>query len=122
MPGNASVVMLDPETGDPRRRFAPDSHRTVRLSQAGFDAMRSRIETSLELERGGPRLSTARPGDRARFFASHEHFWIGYLCNSWTARVLNAGGVPVRPMRAVTAGEVIASLDRAKLDTAAPRD
>jgi hypothetical protein len=84
--------------------------------------MRSRIETSLALEGSRPRLTTARPGAGARFFASHEHFWIGYLCNSWTARVLNAAGLPVRPMRAVTAGEVIASLDRAELDTAPPRD
>jgi len=122
MPGNASVVMLDPEVGDPQRRFAPDSRRTLRLSQAGFDAMRSRIEASLELEDGRPRLSTARPGAGAQFFASQEKFWIGYLCNSWTARVLNAAGLPVRPMRAVTAGEVIASLDRAKLDTARSRD
>ena len=121
-PGNPSVVMLDPEAGDPSRRVAPDRRRTVRLSQAGFDALRSRIETSLSLENGRPRLSTARPGAGARFFASHEHFWIGYICNSWMARVLNAGGVPVRPMRAVTAGEVIASLDLAELDTDAPRD
>lgn len=121
-PGNPSVVMLDPEAGDPRRRFAPGSHRTVRLSQSGFDTMRSRIETSLALEDGRPRLTTARPGAGARFFASRETFWIGYICNSWMARVLNAGGVPVRPMRAVTAGEVIASLDRAELDTARPRD
>lgn len=122
MPGNASVVMLDPEAGDPRRRFGPDSRRTLRLSQAGFDAMRSRIETSLKLETGRPHLSTARPGDGARFFASHEHFWIGYLCNSWMARVLNAAGLPVRPLRSVTAGEVIASLDRAELDSAPARD
>ena len=121
-PGNASVVMLDPEAGDPRRRFAPRSRRTLHLSQTGFEAMRSRIEKSLELDQGRPRLMTARPGDGARFFASDEHFWIGYLCNSWTARVLNAAGLPVRPMRAVTAGEVIASLDRAEVDTAPPRD
>ena len=122
MPGNASVVMLDPEAGDPGRRFAPDRRRTVRLSPAGFDALRSRIETSLALEDGRPRLTTARPGAGARFFASRETFWIGYICNSWMARVLNAGGIPVRPLRAVTAGEVIASLDRAELDTEAPRD
>jgi hypothetical protein len=121
-PGNPSVVMLDPEAGDPGRRFPPDRRRTVRLSQSGFDTMRSRIETSLALEGGRPRLTTARPGADARFFASRETFWIGYICNSWMARVLNAGGVPVRPMRAVTAGEVIASLDRAELDTARPRD
>lgn len=122
MPGNASVVMLDPEAGDPTRRFAPDSRRTLRLSPAGFEAMRSRIETSLELEQGRPRLTTARPGDGARFFSSRETFWIGYICNSWMARVLNAGGVPVRPMRAVTAGEVIASLDRVQLDMERSQD
>jgi hypothetical protein len=122
MPRNPSVVMLDPEAGDPGLRFAPDRRRTVRLSPAGFDALRSRIETSLALEDGRPRLTTARPGAGARFFASRETFWIGYICNSWMARVLNAGGIPVRPMRAVTAGEVIASLDRAELDTEAPRD
>lgn len=121
-PGNPSVVMLDPEAGDPSHRFAPESRRTVRLSQAGFEAMRSRIEASLKLDDGRPQLSTARPGAGARFFAAREHFWIGYLCNSWTAHVLNAAGVPVRPLRAVTAGEVIASLDRAELDTAAARD
>ena len=122
MPGNPSVVMLDPEAGDPGLRFVPDRRRTVQLSPAAFDALRSRIETSLALEDGGPRLTTARPGAGARFFASRETFWIGYICNSWMARVLNAGGIPVRPMRAVTAGEVIASLDRAELDTEAPRD
>ena len=112
-PGNASVVMLDPETGDPSRRFDPANRRTLLMSPAAFAGLRGRVETSLSLSEGRPRLSTARGGDGARFFASREHFWIGYLCNSWTARVLNAAGLPIRPARAVTAGEVIATVDRA---------
>lgn len=117
-PGNASVVMLDPETGDPRLRFPPDRRRSLRLSPAALSALLDRVEGSLILKDGSPVVSTARPGDGARFFRSHETFWIGYLCNSWTARVLNAGGLPVRPLRAVTAGEVVATVDRAaKLDT-----
>lgn len=113
-PGNVSVVMLDPETGDPSLRFRTESRRTLRLSQPGFHAMRSRVEASLDLDDGQAQVSTARPGDGARFFFSHETFWIGYLCNSWTARVLNAAGLEVRPLRAVTAGEVIATVDRAQ--------
>lgn len=121
-PGNPSVVMLNPETGDPSRRFTPHSRRTLVLSPRAFAALRGRVETSLALVEGRPRLSTARPGDGARFFASREHFWIGYLCNSWTARVLNAGGIPIRPARSVTAGEVIAAVDRAAVDRpATPR-
>lgn len=112
-PGNASVVMLDPEAGDPSLRFAPDSRRTLTLSPGAFAGLRGRVQASLSLVEGRPRLSTAREGDGAHFFASREHFWIGYLCNSWTARVLNAAGLPVRPLRAVTAGEVIDAVDRA---------
>jgi hypothetical protein len=121
-PGNASVVMLDPELGDPSRRFAPESRRTLTLSSPAFAGLRGQIEQSLSLQRGQPRLATARAGSGAHFFASRERFWIGYLCNSWTARVLNAAGLPVRPMRAVTAGEILATIDRAQLDSAAPGD
>lgn len=121
-PGNASVVMLDPSRGDPTGRFDPDDRRAVRLSSAGFGRLRARIEGSLDVRRGGPRLVTARPGDDARFFASHERFWIGYLCNHWSARVMNAAGLPVRPLRAVTSAEVMRAVEQAaKLDSAAPR-
>jgi hypothetical protein len=109
--------MLDPETGDPSRRVPPERLRTVTLSPGGFAGLRRRVQQSLSLEAGRPRLSMARAGAAAHFFASREHFWIGYLCNSWTARVLNAAGLPVRPMRAVTAGEIVATIDRAQLDT-----
>jgi hypothetical protein len=112
-PGNASVVMLDPHAGDPTRGLPAEKVRTLRLSPAAFAAMTARVQDSLALEDGRARLSTARPGAGAHFFASHEHFWIGYLCNSWTARVLNAAGLDIRPMRAVTAGEVVATVDRA---------
>lgn len=112
-PGNPSVVMLDPETGDPSRRFPAERRRTLTLSPQAFDGLRSRVEASLDLTGGRPRLSTARDGAGAHFFASHEHFWIGYLCNAWTARVLNAAGLDIRPLRSVTAGEVVATVDRA---------
>ena len=112
-PGNASVVMLDPETGDPARRFDPESRRTLTLSPEAFAGLRGRVQASLILIEGRPRTSTARDDDGAHFFESREHFWIGYLCNSWTARVLNAAGLPIRPMRSVTAAEVIAAVDRA---------
>jgi hypothetical protein len=105
--------MLDPHAGDPTLGLPPEMVRTLRLSPAAFAAMTSRVEGSLALEDDRARLSTARPGTGAHFFASREHFWIGYLCNSWTARVLNAAGLDIRPMRAVTAGEVVATVDRA---------
>lgn len=121
-PGNPSVIMLDPAQRDPREAFAQSSRRDFRLSPAGFEAMAAHVEASLDLSDGAARLSAARPGDDARFFASREHFSIGHLCNHWTAGVLNAAGMPIRPVQSILSSEVVATIDRAKLDTPAARD
>lgn len=122
LPGNASVVMLDPEAGDPAR-YAPAARRTLRLSPAGFDRLADRIEASLDTPGGVARLAAARPNDDARFFASRETFSVLHLCNHWTARVLNAAGIAVRPARSITSGEVMRAAERAvTLDTQAVRD
>lgn len=120
-PGNTSVIMLDPTRSDPKG-IAADQRRSLRLSDAGFAAMTDHIQASLDLTDGRARIAAARAGDDARFFASHEHFWIGRLCNHWSAGVLNAAGLPVRPLRSVTSAEVMTTVERAQLDTAPPRD
>jgi hypothetical protein len=120
-PGNASVLMLDPAQRDPRALFAEDGRRTFRITPAGFEAMAAHIEASLDLSAGAPRIAAARAGDDARFFASREHFSIGHLCNHWTAGALNAAGLPVRPFRSIVSSELMAAIDRAKLDTAVPQ-
>ncbi len=121
-PGNASVIMLDPAQRDPRDLVAADRRRSLRLSAAGFEAMADHIEASLDLEDGHARIAAARAGDDARFFASREHFWIGRLCNHWSAGVLNAAGLPARPLRSITSSEVMATVERAQLDIAPARD
>ena len=121
-PGNPSVVMLDPEQADPRERFSEDGRATLVLSRAGFEAMLRRVEASLALSGGRARIAAARPGDDARFYASNENFSIAYLCNHWSAKVLNAGGLAVRPLRSVTSSEVMATVRRVELDTTAPQD
>ena len=121
-PGNRSVVMLDPESEDPRTRFAENGRAALSLSPQAFDRMADRVQASLDLSGGQARVFAARPGDDARFFASRETFSILHLCNHWTASVLNAGGVAVRPVRAITSGEVMRSARAAELDTALARD
>jgi len=121
-PGNASVIMLDPAQRDPRVLFPGDGRRSFRVTPAGFEAMAARVERSLDLSTGRPRIAAAREGDDARFFASRETFSIVRLCNHWTAGVLNAAGLPVRPFRSIVSSELMAAIDRAELDRAAPRD
>lgn len=124
-PGNASVVMLDPAQSDPRAAFAPHARRTFRLSPAAFARMADRVEQELAVASDGrARLVTVRAGDDARFYAGRGRFWIGHLCNHWTAGVLGAAGLPVRPLRSVTSGEVMAAVARAapELDSGPGRD
>lgn len=124
-PRNRSVLMLDPRSVDPRLTYGEDS-ATLTLTQAQFDRLAARVEASLDLSDGAPRIATARPGDDARFFASRETFSILHLCNHWTAAVLNAGGVPVRPVQSITSAEVMRSVRAAererKLDRSPSRD
>lgn len=120
-PGNASVIMLDPAQRDPRALFAEEGRRSFRLTPAGFEAMAAHIESSLDVSSGAPRIAAARAGDDVLFFASRETFSIAHLCNHWTAGVLNAAGLPVRPFRSIVSSELMAAIDRAQLDTARPR-
>lgn len=105
-PGNASVVMLAPTPDDPSVGHDGDVTRLT-LSRAQFDRLAGRIERSLALSDGAARVAAARPGDDARFFASRETFSILHLCNHWTAQVLNAGGVAIRPARSIASAEVV---------------
>lgn len=112
-PGNASVIMLDPAQEYPRTAYAEDGRRTFRLSDEGFERMAGKIEASLDLSAGAPRIAAARPNDDARFFASREHFSVVHLCNHWTASLLNAAGMAIRPFRSIVSSEILATIDRA---------
>ena len=124
-PRNRSVLMLDPQSVDPRLTYGEDS-ATLTLTRAQFDRLAARVEASLDLSDGAPRIAAARSGDDARFFASRETFSILHLCNHWTAAVLNAGGVPFRPVQSITSAEVMRSVRAAeqerKLDMRPSRD
>lgn len=105
--GNPSVVMLDPDPVDPA--LSPETERaTLALSPEGFAALRARVAASLRLDDGGRAVVSAqRDGDDAVFYASGETFWVGHLCNHWTAEVLNAGGLPMPIARSLTSGAVM---------------
>ena len=124
-PGNRSVLMLAPRGDDPRLAYGEDSG-ALTLSRSAFERLAARVEASLDLSNGRPHIAALRPGDDARFFASRETFSILHLCNHWTAGVLNAGGVAIRPVPAITSGEVMRSVRAAerarKLDRPPLRD
>ncbi len=114
LPGNPSVLMLRPETRHPDQAFLAEGRRQILLDPGAFEGMRARIERSLDLTTGSPRIATSRPGDTARFYAAVERFSVFYLCNHWAAEVLNSAGLAIRPVWAILSGEVGAAVDRFK--------
>lgn len=116
--GNPSVVMLDPDPVDPA--LSPETERaTLALSPEGFAALRARVAASLRLDDGGRAVVSAqRDGDDAVFYASGETFWVGHLCNHWTAEVLNAGGLPIPMVRSLTSGAVMRAARQAEQSAA----
>ena len=113
-PGNTSVLMLRPEAQHPEQGFLPEGRRVLRLSPAAVEAMRARIEASLDLSRGAPFVAAVRPGDPVRFYASREPFSILHLCNHWVGEVLHAAGLAIHPLRILTSAEIGRSVDRAQ--------
>jgi hypothetical protein len=115
-PGNPSVLMLRPETLHPEQAFLAEGRRRIVLPPPAIEAMSRRIEASLDLSTGTPRVVATRPGDPVRFFASGETFSVLHLCNHWAGEVLNAAGLPIRPVQTVFSAEIGKTVDRAKLD------
>jgi hypothetical protein len=121
-PGNPSVVMLSP-LSRMTPAHNPDRQARLTLSPPAVEAMAARIEASLDLSGGAPRQTATAPDGRTRFYASTEIFWIGRMCNRWTAEVLGAAGLTVHPGRAPVAASVIADArSAATLDTAGRDD
>ncbi|WP_162938814.1 DUF2459 domain-containing protein [Brevundimonas naejangsanensis] len=111
--GNPSILMLAPIDFDPTA--TPSARRvSLRLSKAGFAALRARVAASLALDAAGRAVPAAgRPGAAAGFFRSGETFWIGHVCNHWTAQALNAAGLPMPIAPSVWSGVVLEAARRA---------
>ncbi|MBX7249850.1 MAG: DUF2459 domain-containing protein [Caulobacteraceae bacterium] len=96
-PGNPSVTMFEPLPDSPERLWRSGVLR-LEVSRPGFAALVRRIDASLRLRGGAPVEGPRGPAPKARFFESGEHFSIFKLCNHWAAGLLNAAGLPVRPV------------------------
>lgn len=96
-PNNPSVTMFEPMALPPDRLWRTGVLK-LEVSRASFKGMASRIDRSLRLRHGGVIPGPRGEAAAARFFESTETFSILKLCNHWAAGVLNAGGLPVRPV------------------------
>ncbi len=98
---------------------------TLALSQGGFLSLVRAIAGDLDrpdLDRpGGSRAAPVSRGlyPDSHFYLAHGSFHLFNTCNTWTARMLRAGGVKLSPSGVVTASDLMTRL-RAALDLDRP--
>ena len=70
---------------------------SLTVSAAGLERLVARLDTVFDRPPGMDRATVVAPGltPRSRFYAAHGSFHLFNNCNTWTARKLNAAGVPV---------------------------
>ena len=81
------------------------------LTEEGFQRLIRALAAQFERPAGG-RAAPVSPGlyPGSRFYNAHGEFHLFNTCNTWTARMLQAGGVALSPSGIVTADGLMARL------------
>lgn len=110
-PGNASVAHVVGIAGDPRIPFGRIDVVAIGLSPEGFGRLVARLDATFDTEDGG-RPEVLGPGlyGPSLFYRARGTFSLFNLCNHWTARLLDAAGLPVTPLAATLPAGLVAEL------------
>lgn len=89
----------------PAEHFARAEITAVELSAPGAEALVGFVRRAFEQDPVGSPIDLG-PGlyPGSRFYAATGRYSLAYTCNSWIAEALRAGGCPIRPAWALTAG------------------
>jgi uncharacterized protein (TIGR02117 family) len=101
-PGNPSVLHVVGVKNDPRAMFANSELVPIGLSNAGFARVAALLDSTFARSNGSVMPQELGPGlyGTSLFFRGNGAFHLFNVCNHWTARVLDAAGIPTAPVLA----------------------
>jgi uncharacterized protein (TIGR02117 family) len=101
-PGNPSVLHVVGVKNDPRAMFANSELVPIGLSNAGFARVAAMLDATFARSPGSVMPEALGPGlyGTSLFFRANGAFQLFNVCNHWTARVLDAAGIPTAPVLA----------------------
>ena len=94
----------------PVQQFFPEREIVeILVSEPGFQRLAAFIGDAYAKD-GSGRTTVLGGGQYAnsRFYAARERYSLLKTCNTWTARALRSAGLPITPIYAVSAGNVMA--------------
>jgi len=111
---NPTVVHVVRVTADPVRSFPKSRVVGIRLSREGYARLRQSLAASFQ-KTDGNRPAALRKGlyGTSYFFAGEGYYYLTNTCNTWTARMLDSAGVPMRTFMTLRAGSVIRQAEEA---------
>jgi uncharacterized protein (TIGR02117 family) len=101
-PGNPSVLHVVGVKNDPRAMFANSELVPTGLSDAGFARVAALLDSTFARSSDSVTPQELGPGlyGTSLFFRANGAFHLFNVCNHWTARVLDAAGIPTAPVLA----------------------
>jgi uncharacterized protein (TIGR02117 family) len=104
----ASVIHMVGLPTRPEEIFAGSGIVQIRLSRPGFEALVRFVDDGFDRE-GRPRAAMLGRGlyGTSAFYPARGDYHLLHTCNTWIARALRAAGVPITPVYAMTAGNLM---------------
>ena len=108
-----SAILLTALKAPPDQAFADYRVVTLHLPQRSVDRIASGLWNSLEKDASGAVIRLAEgPYPGSVFYASTQTYDATFTCNTWTARLLNYGDVPVDPSGVLFATQVMDQVEQ----------
>jgi uncharacterized protein (TIGR02117 family) len=107
LPSESAVLMTALRT-TPEEAFGAGNVVVLSISRAGLDKIEASIWRELEQSTNGEPTPLAEgPYPGSVFYAARDTYDGLYTCNTWTADILRAGGLPMSATGVLFAGQVM---------------
>jgi hypothetical protein len=103
-----SALLMTALAASPERAFGSQSVVALRVSRAGLYRIQAALWQELELSAAGePILLANGPYEGSVYYAARDTYYGLYTCNTWTADILRAGGLPIPAAGVLFAGQIM---------------
>ncbi len=107
LPSKSAVLMTALRT-TPGQAFGPANVVALRISRTGLKAIEDRIWREFERSPdGSPVFLAGGPYPGSVYYAASDTYSGLFTCNTWTADILQAGGLPVHTLGVLLSGQVM---------------
>jgi uncharacterized protein (TIGR02117 family) len=103
-----SALLMTALSATPAQAFGSANVTVLQISRAGLDQMETAIWQEFDLSTSQqPTMLADGPYPGSTFYAARHTYYGLYTCNTWTADMLRAGGLPMPSAGSLFAGQVM---------------